>query len=332
MTTVRSAGSDSGRTPLHDHASERTSAMLIRVLRRGATRDRVRLAVLALLALIGLGPAEGSSSRLFQSHAHAAPVLSIDGAPANSAALFTTVARTVQMDLGLPLPARITARIYEGPAPFEEGLTTYGAVPAAQAAELARFAIGAAIPGTVLLVAPASASAPSLEWPRLIAHELTHLAQMELAATETGPAQWLVEGMAEWVAYRVLARLGLVDFETWSVGARTAAVDYVVRAAGLNLEALATPSGFLAHHQRVGPLLTYRLALHLTDRLVEREGMGALVGYFRAFRASSDPALNFRTSFGISLGSFERAMLGCLTGDRERPAAGAPCLRPQPAA
>jgi hypothetical protein len=282
--------------------------------------------------LLGLGPAAGSRSPLFQSHLHVLPVLSVDGAPANAAALLTTIARTVQMDFGLPLPTRITARIYDGQARFEQGLATYGAVPAPQAAELARFAIGAAVPGTLLLVAPAAAPAPSLEWPRLIAHELTHLAQIELAGTEARPAQWLAEGMAEWVAYRVLTRLGLVDFETWSTGARTAAADWVERAAGLDLEALATPYGFLAHHQRVGPLLTYRLALHLTDRLVEREGLPALVGYFQAFRSSSDPVLNFGTSFGTSLGEFEQDVLACLAADRGRLAPGAPCIRPRAAA
>jgi len=275
-----------------------------------AVSGRVALGV--VLLLLGLGPPAPPRVSLLAPHVHAELVVAIDGASASVAAPLRVIARILQADLGLPLPARVTARVYDGPARFERGLVTYAAVPAARAAELAQFAIGATIPGTVLLQAP---SGPSNEWPRLIAHELTHLAQIELAGGDTGPAQWLAEGMAEWVAYRVVERLGLADLESRREIARVAALEYVRRAGGLDLDALTTPSGFLVQHRRIGTLVTYRLSLHLAGDLIAQHGFPSVVDYFRAFRVSSDTAANFSSSFGVSTDAFGRAVLARLAGD-----------------
>jgi hypothetical protein len=160
-----------------------------------------------------------------------------------------------------------------------------------------------------------------VEWARLVAHELTHLAQMELAGVEIGPAQWLAEGMAEWVAYQVVDRLGLDDFESRRLAARAAAALWMARAGGLDLETLATPEGFLSGHQRAGTLATYRLVFHLVDGLVARHGFPSLVGYFRAFRVSGDPARKFTASFGLSVKDFEDTVRARLA--IEEPNAGA---------
>jgi hypothetical protein len=105
-----------------------------------------------------------------------------------------------------------------------------------QAAELAAFATGATIPGTIFLMTPGQVGRPGAEWPRLIAHELTHLAQIELAGRHATPAQWLTEGMAEWVAYRGPEVTDLDDNPSLLALARNAAVGYVARAGGLDLK------------------------------------------------------------------------------------------------
>lgn len=46
------------------------------------------------------------------------------------------------------------------------------------------------------------------EWLRLIAHDLTHVSQAELAGGDGRAEQWLAEGMAECVAFSTLERLG----------------------------------------------------------------------------------------------------------------------------
>jgi hypothetical protein len=279
-----------------------------------------RLALGLLLALGALGPAGRPDGGRLVPHPRP-PIFTVDGASPEAAALVRRMALVLQHDLGLPLPARITARLYDGRARFAQGLVTHAAVSAPRAAELARFAVGATIPGSLLLVAPAPSATPSIDWPRLVAHELTHLAQHELAGVEAGPAQWLAEGMAEWVAYEMLDRLGLAGRESRHATARAAAAEYIRLVDGLDLDALTTAEGFLAGHQRAGTLRTYRLVLHLADRLVTEHGFAALVGYFRAFRVSSDPGVNFRACFGRPVDAFEQAVLARLT-------AGQPAVKP----
>jgi hypothetical protein len=270
-----------------------------------------RLVLGAILALVALGLVTGPGGGRLLPRRPPPILLTVEGTPADAAAV-GRIARILQDDLGLPLPVRITARLYEGPRPFEQGLVQHAALPAPRAAELARFAVGAAIPGSLLLVTPAPAVSPSPEWPRLIAHELTHLAQIELAGPEAAPAQWLAEGMAEWVAYETLGRLGLDDLQARHRLARASGIEYVQRTGGLDLDPLATVEGFIAGHQRAGTLRTYRLTLHLAEALVREHGFAALVGYFRAFRVSRDPAVNFTRAFGRPVPAFERAALAGL--------------------
>src|SRR4029453_275125 len=75
-----------------------------------------------------------------------------------------------------------------------------------RAAELSDFAIGIGKRRQLLLNDEA---AKGREWLRLIAHELAHVSQIELAQGEGRAEQWLAEGMAEWVAFNVLERLNL---------------------------------------------------------------------------------------------------------------------------
>ena len=235
------------------------------------------------------------------------PVLTVDGAPVEAASLLQRIAEILVLELHLPLPAQIAARVYDGRARFEQGLIADAAVPVARAAELSRFAAGVAFRGAVLLRAPVLQGEPSGDWPRLIAHELTHLAQIELAGRDGGPAQWLTECMAEWVAYRVVDRLGLGSLEDQEPLGRAAAIEYVRRTGDLDLDRLTTRGGFRATHQQVGTRLTYRLVLYLAATLVTRHGFGSLLDYFSAFRVSDDAVANFSVSFGTSVEGFERA-------------------------
>jgi hypothetical protein len=271
-----------------------------------------------ILGLFVLGPSLEPPGGHLRPHRGGPPMVTVHGAPVNAAGLLRRIARLFYGELGLPLPVQLTAHVYDNADRFELGLIADAAVPPARAAELARFAIGAAIPGGVLLRAPGPAMPQPLEWPRLIAHELAHVAQIELSGTETGPAQWLSEGMAEWVACRVLARLGLDEFERWRPLARAAAAEYVHRTGGLDLDALASQDGFVSVHRRAGTLTTYRLALHLADTLVTEHGFTALRSYFATFRVSDDAAANFAACFGTSLDAFEQRTLTRL---RQRQAA-----------
>jgi hypothetical protein len=270
-----------------------------------ARTPRPWVAAATAVMIFGLGTADTPRVSRLAPHRHVEVVLTVDGASAGTT--IRPIARLLQTQFGLPLPARVAAHVYDGLEPFERGLVTYASLTAPHAAEMARFAAGATLPGIVLLRAPALTSSPSVDWPRLIAHELTHLAQIELAGGDTGPAQWLAEGMADWVAYRVVEQLGPGGFADAHASPRADAVEYVRRTGGLDLAALASPTAFVVQHRQVGTVLTYRLTRHLAAELVRRRGFDALVRYFRAFRVSDDAEANFLASFGISVDGFARS-------------------------
>ena len=125
--------------------------------------------------------------------------------------------------------------------------------------------------------------------------------------------QWLAEGMAEWVAFNVLERLGLdtvVNRRTMATaGIRNHAA---LVAARLDLETLGNPRGFTVRHLREGSLPTYQLAFLMANYLIARDGFPRVVTYFRTFERKQDRHANFRDTFGQSLEQFELEVLGHL--------------------
>ena len=140
---------------------------------------------------------------------------------------------------------------------------------------------------------------------RMLAHELTHAAEYQLSGGRRGTSdQWLREGFADWVSFRVLASLRVT-----SLGLeRTRAVTRIQRAHGPSgLPRLGAMVAFrdwlrLAARQPVVPL--YEMAFLATDRLIERHGLDAVIAYFRLFSRSDDRIGNFRAAFGEDLIAF----------------------------
>jgi hypothetical protein len=148
------------------------------------------------------------------------------------------------------------------------------------------------------------------EWLRLIAHELTHVSQIELARGEGRAEQWLAEGMAEWVAFAVLERLRLDSVARRRAAAVSGARAHAALQAGrLDLETLGTPRGFTMRHLREGSLPTYQLAFLMTDYLIQRDGFSRLVEYFAAVGRGRDRRANFQRAFGQSFEEFEDEVL-----------------------
>ena len=193
------------------------------------------------------------------------------------------VAAILSRQLGLPVPDQVTVYIYGSRAIFEQGLVTDGRLPAVRAAELGEFAIGVGKRRQLLLQADGGAPA-TRDWLRLVAHELTHVAQIELAQGEGRAEQWLAEGMAEWAAFSVLERLGLDALAE----RRAAALQHVreqaaLREARLDLDTLGTPRGF--------------------ERLVE---------YYRGFAGGRGRREGFRLAFDQTLEEFETEIVAHL--------------------
>ena len=222
------------------------------------------------------------------------------------------IAAILVHDLGLPMPPTFTAYVYSGREGFERGLVLDGNVSPVRAAELSEFAVGIG-KRRLLLLNDEGGTARGREWFRLIAHELGHVSQIEMAQGEGRAEQWLAEGMAEWVAFNVVERLGLD-----TVARRRALATAGIRnhaallAARLDLETLGNPRGFTVRHLREGSLPTYQLAFLMADYLITRDGFSRVVAYFRSFERRQDRHANFRDTFGQSLELFEIEVLGHL--------------------
>ncbi len=222
------------------------------------------------------------------------------------------IAAILVRDLKLPMPSAFTAYVYSGREGFERGLVVDANVSPLRAAELSEFAVGIG-KRRQLLLNDEGGTARGREWFRLIAHELAHVSQIELAQGEGRAEQWLAEGMAEWVAFNVLERLGLdtvINRRTMAIaGIRNHAA---LVAARLDLDTLGNPRGFTVRHLREGSLPTYQLAFLMADYLITRDGFPRVVSYFRTFERKQDRHANFRDTFGQSLEQFELDVLGHL--------------------
>ena len=270
-----------------------------------------RFVLIAMAALVTAGCAQGRT---------VVPVRMVPAAASASVetldlesyeATVRTVAGVIARDLRLPLPETVMVYVYSSREIFQQGLVVDGQVSRVRAAELSDFAVGVGKRRQLLLHHETNVGRG--EWVRLVAHELSHVAQIELAEGEGRAEQWLAEGMAEWVAYRVLERLRLDTVVRRRRGAIETVRDHpaIVRRR-LDLDTLGTPRGFTLRHLREGSHPTYQMAYLLTDYLIAREGFDSVVGYFQMFSKRVDRHENFVAAFGQSLDEFEQEALGHL--------------------
>ena len=223
------------------------------------------------------------------------------------------IAAILMQDLRMPVPRHVTVYVYSSRRFFEDGLVRDGQVSRLRAAELSDFAAGIGKRGQLLLHHEGAVS--SADWLRLVAHELAHVSQIEMAHGEGRAEQWLAEGLAEWTAFQVLERLRL---DTLAHRRATAAQGVrrhpAFADARLDLEALGTPGGFTNRHLRDGSRATYQLMFLLADHLIQRDGFDRVLEYFQSFGTRVDRQANFREAFGQSLAEFEQEALTHLAG------------------
>lgn len=225
------------------------------------------------------------------------------------------IAAIMVSELGLPLPSRFTVFVFPSRAAYAGGLANTGLMPASRAAAIAGYSVGLGQHQQLFLNGGALRGACGSTWLAVLAHELTHSAQYELSAGRRGRSeQWIREGMADWVAYRVLDRLGEATFGDQRERAmrEVAGAWRAFQDRGLDLVDLGRPRGWEARHLRPGGQAQYRLAFLLTDELIRRGGWDRLLDYFRAFADSDDRSGNFHRAFGLSLEEFERQALESL--------------------
>jgi hypothetical protein len=213
------------------------------------------------------------------------------------------VVEVLTTGVGLSLPANTRVHVYTTREAFRRGLVQDAAMGEEGADELAAFAIGIARPGRALLNGRMADG--GREWLRLVAHELTHIVQFDLAGGEGRAEQWLAEGMAEHVAFQVLERLGAGSVAGHRRLAMTRVQQQPAFAHGrLDLTTLGSPRDFTLRHQREGSVETYHLTFLLVDYLIQRHGFDALLDYFSRLKRQSSTAA-FRSAFGYSIAMFE---------------------------
>ena len=221
------------------------------------------------------------------------------------------IAAILVRELRMPVPPSVTVYVYSSRRIFEEGLVQDGQVSRLRAAELSDFAAGIGKRRQLLLHHDGAVS--SADWLRLLAHELTHVSQIEMTGGEGRAEQWLAEGMAEWTAFHVLQRLRLDTLlRRRAAAAQSVRRHPALREGRLDLETLGTPGGFTNRHLRDGSQATYQLVFLLADQLIQRDGFDRVVDYFHSFRARVDRRGNFRKAFGQSMAEFEQEALAHL--------------------
>ena len=258
----------------------------------------------AVLLLVG-GAGRLDSTTAAAGVASAGADVQVIGAVANDSV--DRVVDVLTHELGLPLPAGTRVHVYTTRATFRRGLVKDAKMAEDGADELAAFAIGVARPGRVLLNGRLAGNGS--EWLRLVAHELTHVSQFELAGGEGRAEQWLAEGLAEHVAFQVLERLDVGSLAMHRRVALARVQQQPAFANGrLDLATLGSPREFTLRHQREGSVETYHLSFLLADYLVERHGFGKVVEYFARLRRQPSEAA-FRSAFRSSIATFETQAL-----------------------
>jgi hypothetical protein len=208
-------------------------------------------------------------------------------------------------ELNLPIHATYLL-LHQNQQTFESSLVNGRKFDAAYARETASWAVALSTADLILVNEAALKRLPWSERVRVLAHELVHTVQYDLANGRRGTSdQWLREGLAEWIAYRVVNALKMGTFSQRSA----LAFSRVRKAENLGplprLSQMATFRTFaeLRSSHGQGPL--YDQTFIATDFLIQCSGLEAVLQYFRLFAQSDNRLGNFRAAFGKDLSTFE---------------------------
>jgi len=217
----------------------------------------------------------------------------------------TAVVAVLEQELGFPtLDARLE---FVADRENMRAVLKREGIPDQLAGRLSELLDGIALPGKILIN---ESSVQRLTWGariRFLAHELTHVAQNELAGGRRAPSnQWMREGFAEWVAWRVMDILAPGSLEI----KRRSAERQVAFAHGRGdlppLAELATAVDFFAQTPRSLAPYYYAKSFLAADQLVATQGVESMLAYFGLFARSDNSIANFEIAFGKSQSQFER--------------------------
>ena len=210
--------------------------------------------------------------------------------------LVDAVAALMRDKLGLPLPAWRKAYVCPNEAAFSESILRNFGVKAWD--QSVTTAAGLATPVGIFLRGDYLARRDLAGRVAIIAHELGHLSQRELAGPRVHDApRWIVEGHAEWVAFRVLDRLGYGAFDVRRAEVGFSLARWAIPATLLpGLDALDSREQWQRSTLSLSHAATYGQAFLAVDRLTERYGSAKVVEFLSSLRWDS--------VFPISYGQF----------------------------
>ncbi len=208
--------------------------------------------------------------------------------------------------------------LYPSREAFESNLVHIVRFDPVYAREVAGWAVAVGAPEMVLANEEALERISWSERIRVLAHELVHTVQYGLSGGRRGTSdQWLREGFADWIAYRVLESLdngGPLDRRTFLL-ARIGGADY--RSSCAPLCEMVTLEGFTKSRAKFGGSLVYGESFLATEFLVEGRGVQPVLRYFGLFKRSDDRIANFRAAFNEDLPAFEKQFAAYLVDSAE---------------
>jgi hypothetical protein len=213
-------------------------------------------------------------------------------------------------DLQIPLPkTSFTLYFYPYREAFAQGLTEKFHTDPTLAREIAKSALGRirqTKEGKQLLVNEEILD--SLNWPariHVLAHELTHIAQYELAHAALRGDLWFIEGFADWVAYRVLEILRLDTFSRRKAQKIAQAKREDGHLPLPSLSQMVSVKDWDTLSARYGSAVPYAQAFLATDLLIQQHGIPSVIDYFRRVSSAKDRLESFEAAFGEELLAFE---------------------------
>jgi hypothetical protein len=229
-----------------------------------------------------------------------------DGRPSDYNGALAVVASVLRKDFKLPV-SQTKFLLYPNREVFEANLVHVVRFDPVYAREVAGWAVAVGAPEMVLANEEALERIPRSERIRVLAHELVHTVQYGLAGGRRGTSdQWLREGFADWIAYRVLESLdpgSSLDRRTLLLARIKGTVR---RSSCAPLWEMVTLEDFTKSRARFGGTMTYGQSLLATEFLVQKHGVQPVLSYFSLFKQSDDRLRNFRTAFGEDLPAFEK--------------------------
>lgn len=135
----------------------------------------------------------------------------------------------------------------------------------------------------------------------LIAHEMTHQYQRQIAGTASGRSMWLMEGMAEAAGAQVVARRGYWRLEQYRENWQSGLSRTPDKPTLAELETVEDWSNALV---RYGAAITYKTAGLAVLQLTQRFGQQAVWEYFSGLGRGEPPETAFQHAFGIARGDF----------------------------